>query len=227
MCENKSVIEANMKEKSFADGLNFFKLFWIFYIGCFAGVVIETIWCLITNGVFQSRTALILAPLNPVYGFGAVLMSICFVRLRDNKNVSILLGCMIVGGAFEYLCSLFQEMLFGTVSWTYSSDSLGIFQRTSLIYCTFWGMLGLLWIREIYPLLSNIIERIPNNIGRTLTYILLIFVIFDCIFSSLAVYRQMQRRHNVPAINFIQQFYDDNFDDTTLKKIYPNMMIVK
>ena len=39
---NENEINKNIKqEKSFASGLNFYKLFWIFYIGCFAGVVIE------------------------------------------------------------------------------------------------------------------------------------------------------------------------------------------
>ena len=56
------------KEKSFANGFNFYKLFWIFYIGCLAGVIVETIWCIVTNGYFEYRTALILEPLNPVYG---------------------------------------------------------------------------------------------------------------------------------------------------------------
>ena len=33
-------------ETIFADGLNFCKLFWIFVIGCFLVVVIETLWCM-------------------------------------------------------------------------------------------------------------------------------------------------------------------------------------
>lgn len=224
---NKGITEKQNNEKSFASGLNFFKLFWIFYIGCFAGVVIETIWCLLQNGVIQSRTALILSPLNPVYGFGALLMTICFMRFSDKKNGTIFFGCMVIGGIFEYLCSLFQEMAFGTVSWSYSAETLGIFERTSLLYSVFWGVLGVFWIRVIYPWLSTMIEKIPNKVGVGLTYLLLTLIIIDMVFSSLAVYRQSQRRQGIPANNIVYEFYDEKLNDDVLKVIYPNMVPVR
>ena len=34
----------------FAHGLNFYKLFWVFLIGCFAGVVVETVFVFLSNG---------------------------------------------------------------------------------------------------------------------------------------------------------------------------------
>ncbi len=208
---------------SFAIGLNIYKLFWIFYIGCFAGVIVETLWCIITNGYIESRTALILEPLNPVYGLGAVLISLCFVRMTGWKNIFIYIGSFFVGGVFEWLCSFFQEMIFGTVSWYYEADSLGIFERTSLVYCILWGFLGVLWVRGIYPFLSKWIEKIPNRIGKKLTWILIIIVLFDIIFTSKAVLRQTDRRHNIPPKNSIERFYDDKYNDDVLKKIYPNM----
>jgi len=221
------VIQNSNKDRSFAEGFNFFKLFWIFFIGCFAGVVIETIWCMVKNGVFESRTALVITPLNPVYGFGALLISICFARFGSNKNSTIFLGCMVAGGIFEYMCSLFQEMVFGTVSWSYAADSLGIFGRTSLIYCFFWGILGVMWVRGIYPYLSNVIQKIPNDIGKFLTYFILLIIVIDIIFTSLALFRQLQRREGIPATNVIQKFYDKNLDDSALKKIYPHMTPVR
>lgn len=222
---NNKINEINNlnNEKSFANGLNFYKLFWIFYIGCFAGVVVETLWCIITNGYFESRRALILELLNPVYGLGAVLISICFVKMTGWKNIFIYIGSFVVGGAFEWFCSFFQEMIFGTVSWYYQEDSLGILERTSLVYCVFWGFLGIIWVRGIYPFLSKYIEKIPNKIGKTLTWILIVIVLFDIIFTSKAVLRQTDRRHGIEAKNEIDKFYDEKFNDDVLKKIYPNM----
>lgn len=224
---NDKNIENNKPKKSFASGLNFYKLFWIFYIGCFVGVLVETIWCIVTNGYFESRTALILEPLNPVYGLGAVLISVCFVRMTGWKNIFIYIGSFIVGGVFEWFCSFFQELVFGTVSWYYGKDTLGILERTSLVYCIFWGFLGILWVRVAYPYMSNLIEKIPNKIGKPLTWILIIIVIFDIIFTSGAVLRQKARRENVPPKNQIERFYDEKFNDEVLKKFYPNMTVVK
>ncbi|MEG1705809.1 MAG: putative ABC transporter permease [Clostridia bacterium] len=215
-----------MKDKeNIKNNLNFLKLFWLFFIGCFAGVIVETLWCIITNGYFESRTALILEPLNPIYGFGAVLITLCFSKLKN--NIIIFVGCMFVGGIFEYLCSLFQETIFGTVSWYYSADSLGIFERTSLIYCIFWGILGIVWVNFIYPYFSKLIDKILKKVGNKLTYVLIAIVTFDCIFSSGAVYRQSQRRKNIEATNIIDEFYDKNYNDNVLKIIYPKMSVVK
>ena len=50
----------NYEKKKFKDEFNFYKLFWIFYIGGISGVIVETIWCILTNGYFEYRTALIL-----------------------------------------------------------------------------------------------------------------------------------------------------------------------
>ena len=92
--ENKSV--SNLNEVSFAKGINFFKLFWIFYIGCFLGVVIETIWCILTNGYFEYRTALILEPLNPVYGVGAVIISLLLSKMKKYTNLVLYFSSFII-----------------------------------------------------------------------------------------------------------------------------------
>ena len=54
---------------SFAEGLNFYKLFWVFFIGSFLGVVIEVLFCLATQHRLESRTGLVYGPFNLVYGF--------------------------------------------------------------------------------------------------------------------------------------------------------------
>ncbi len=222
-----SSMDTTRKEASFAQGFNFYKFFWIFYLGCLFGVIVETIWCRVTNGFFESRTALILEPLNPVYGFGAVIISLLFIKFEKKSNLFIFLGCMITGGVFEWICSFFQECVFGTISWKYYKDTLGIFGRTSLIYCIFWGVLGVLWVRFIYPFISAKIESIPNKIGKNLTVILAVIVSIDIIFTSCALLRQQERRENIPANNIIRVFFDTNYNDERLKIIYPHMTPVK
>ncbi len=216
------------KENSFAKGLNIYKLFWIFYIGCFAGVVVETIWCLLKNHRFEYRTALILEPLNPVYGVGAIIITLCLIHFKDCKNIIIYLASFIIGGLFECCCSIFQEKMFGIVSWNYTKQTLGILgNRTSLIYCLFWGFLGICWIKVIYPYMSQKIEKLPNKLGKILTWIFAILVSFDIVFSSAALLRQRERRNNIPATSNIDNFFDEHFDDDTLKHFYHNVTVKK
>ena len=213
------------KEKqSFAHGLNYFKLFWIFYLGCLFGVIVETVWCIATNGYFEYRTALILEPLNPVYGIGAVLISVLFYKAKGWKNIFIFLLSAIVGGLFEAMCSLFQEFMFGTVSWHYSRQNLGVLgNRTSLVYCIFWGILGIIWVRILFPFLEHAIEKIPNKLGKIISIILSIYVAFDCLFSTGALLRQKERRNSIPPTTFVSVFYDNCFPDKVLKIFYHNM----
>lgn len=208
--------------------MSLFKLFWIFYIGCFAGVIIETIWCILTNGYFEYRTALILEPLNPVYGCGAVVITLLLYGLRSKSNIMLYLSSFVIGGLFEAACSVFQELVFGTVSWVYKPSNFGILNnRTSLLYCFLWGFLGIIWVRIIYPFLSKIIEKIHTKIGKILTSILVCFVIIDMIFSSSVVLRQRARRNDIPPKNSIEVFYDNVFTDEVLKFFYHNITVKK
>lgn len=216
--------EEALGEAPFAAGLNFYKLFWIFFIGCFVGVVVETLWCLATRHRLESRAGVIYGPFNPVYGFGAVLLTLCLHRLRKKRDLWIFLGSMVLGGAFEYVCSLVQELAFGTVSWEYSHTKFNIGGRTNLLYSFFWGVLGLVWVKDLYPFLSRMIEKIPKKPGKILTWALCVFMVFDMSISALASARQADRRKGIPADNIVTRLLDEHYPDEFMQKIYPNAM---
>lgn len=210
----------------FARGMNFYKLFWIFMIGCFLGTLIEMAYCFVTHGgLIQSRAGLLYGPFNPVYGLGAVAMSILLKPLSEKRDLYIFLGSMVIGSAFEYLCSLFQQYVMGTVSWDYSSLPLNIGGRTCLLYGLFWGLLGLLWVKDVFPKLSEWIEKIPKKIGVPLTWVLVVFMLFNCIISGLAVSRWNERVQGKPADNQLEVFLDDHYPNTRMEKVYPNMIL--
>ena len=124
-------------EGSFADEMNFYKLFWIFVIGCFLGVVIETLWCLIRYRKLESRKGLVWGPFNLVYGFGALVMTRGLYPLRNNRDLFIFAAGALLGGVFEYICSVVQEKVTGTISWDYRNFPLNLHGRINLLYCFF------------------------------------------------------------------------------------------
>lgn len=210
--------------RSFAHGLNFYKLFWIFFIGCFAGVVIETIWCLVVHSKFESRQGLIYGPFNPVYGFGVLVLTVGLHWLSKKRDLWIFLGSMILGSGVEYLCSWVQETVFGTLSWQYDARPFNLNGRIDLLHSVFWGLLGLIWVKELYPRLSRLIEKIPNRWGIPLTWVLVVFMALNMVISGLAVARQTERHAGIPASNAVEVFLDRHYSDERLKKVYTNMV---
>lgn len=228
-CPCVQTLHIRIQEEPFAAGLNFYKLFWVFFIGCFLGVVLETVWCFLRFRRIESRKGLIYGPFNPVYGFGALFMTVglIWLRMRKARDLLIFLVGTIIGGFYEYICSLIQEKLTGTISWDYRNYPLNLHGRINLLYCFFWGILALLWIRDLYPPLSSLIERIPAGIGIPLTWVLLVFFLFDSVISALAVYR-MNRRQDADAPDTrLWKWIDRHYPDETVRKVYPNMKFQK
>lgn len=221
--KNINEYEQEKDKDKFAGGLSFCKLFWVFLIGCVAGTVLETFWALITLGRFEIRTGLVIGPFIPVYGGGAVLLTVFFYKLYKLNDVLIFAISVLLGSSFEFLCSLFQEKVVGTVSWDYSGTFLNVGGRTNLMFGFIWGLLGLCWVRFVYPCLSRNIEKIPKKIGYRLTVILATFMIIDSLLSVAAIWRQNERSHGIPSSNSIERFLDKHFDDEYLDFVYPHM----
>jgi len=210
-------------ETIFAEGLNFYKLFWIFVIGCFLGVVIETLWCMLRYHKIESRKGLVWGPFNLVYGFGAVVMTLGLWAVMDRRPALLFLMGSILGGVYEYVCSVIQEKVVGTVSWDYRDFPLNLHGRINLVYCFFWGILAVFWGKELYPGMSRMIECIPASIGIPITWFGVIFFIVDSIHSAFVVYRMNERQGDGCSYHRFWQFYDRFYPDEKVRKIYPNM----
>lgn len=215
------------EEKPFAHGLCFEKIFWIFMVGNVVGWALESVYAFLKPPhQFEMRTSVVIGPFILVYGLGAVVITLLLYRMYQQRDVLIFCASMIIGGTFEYLCSFFQQVAFGTVSWEYSETKLSIGGRTNLLYAFFWGILGLLWLKDIYPAISGWIQKIPKKIGRPLTGAVALFMVFDIALSAGAVYRRSERVEQKPAENAVQEFFDEYFPDELLDFIYPNMQYV-
>ena len=210
-----------MEQKEvFARGICFKKIFLLFMIACLIGSFMEMINHFLHYGNVESRSGLIYGPLNPVYGFGIILFILCLSKVE--KPVHIFILGMFLGGGFEYLCSLFQEKVFGTVSWDYSHQMFNIGGRTSLKYMIIWGFMALLVMKVIYPFLSNLIERVPVNFGNVLTMFLTLFMIFNVCISVMACLRQPERSLGLKASNGMEVFLDKHYPDERLNEIFEN-----
>ena len=110
---------------------------------------------------------------------------------------------MIVGSVVEYICSWGQELVFGSRSWDYSQMPFNLNGRICLMYSILWGVLGILWIKNIYPRMAKWILKIPNRAGKIITWVLVIFMVFNSVmtvsYTHLDVYKRQllqQRQKN-------------------------------
>ena len=218
------VIDAKEKsEYHFAQGTNIYKILLICYVGSFLGVIVELIWCLIYRGYIESRSGVLYGPLNPLYGVGAILMTLLLYRFRNHSGWISFAGGMLIGAVLEYFCSWLQETLFGSRSWDYTDRAFNLNGRICLFMCILWGILAVWWIKSIYPWLSSLILKIPNKIGKTATIVFGVFLLLDCIISVVAVGRWSQRVNGVEATTVIEEFLDEHYPDERMERVFANM----
>ena len=219
----------NMLEKvlSFFYLTDLYKLVLIFMIGSFIGYIVEMLYCYLKNGRFESRKGVIYGPFSPVYGFGAIVFTILLYRLEHFNAFIIFVVSAVVGAIFEYICSFVQEKTIGTISWQYNKTPLNLGGRTSGLYALYWGVLGLIFLRHTLPYIEIKINEIPTELAILIAFTFGIFIAIDLIISALAVRRQSSRAHGKKTRNHIDIFLDKHYPDERLKKIYPNMIVIK
>lgn len=202
------------------------KIFWIFLIGSIIGYGLEMIVGLVQNGHFVSRQGLLFGPFIQVYGVGLVAYYLVISNIKKKSYIKIFFITMLLGGIVEYLFSYLQETWFGTISWDYSNLLFNIHGRTSLLHCLYWGIGGVLFVRFILPLIRNLNEWCKNTNFRLITAFLVLFITFDIVMSGMAGSRQLERKNNIAANGYIDNFFDEYYPDEKLEQIYSNAKTV-
>ena len=211
-----------VKPTVFAQGAGFYKIFLLFFIGAFLGDITETLYCRLVGGVWMSRSSVVWGPFSLVWGIALGMATLLLYRYKDRPDRFLFLMGAFLGGAYEYFCSVFTEVFFGTVFWDYSNIPFNLGGRINLLYCFFWGIAAVVWMKNIYPHFSRWIEKIPMKPGKIITWILVVFMIANVAVSGLAMLRYNQRSNQIPATQAWQSYMDKHYDDETMNRIYPN-----
>ena len=215
-------------KECFAQGCCFYKLVWLFLLGSLLGDFTETIFCRLTAGVWMSRSSLVYGPFSIVWGFGCVIFTAFLYRCHDKSDRYIFIAGTVLGGAYEYVCSVLSELLFGTIFWDYSHIPFNLGGRINLLYCFFWGIAAVVWLKGLYPPLSALVERIPKRIGPSVTWLLILFMVFNMAMSGLALARYTERQTVAsPSAGALAHYLDSHFPDERMERIYPNAKLVE
>lgn len=224
-------IKVQSKEESetkvFAYGCSFYKIVLLFFIGAFLGDITETIFCRITEGVWMSRSSVVWGPFSIVWGLAIAVVTQMLYKYKDKSDSFLFVVGTLLGGAYEYLCSVFTEIVFGKVFWDYSDIPFNLGGRINLLYCFFWGIAAVVWFKRLYPYISKAIELLPMTWGKIVTWVLIVFMIINVGVSSAALIRYDERDRGVSATSQWQKVMDSHFDDSRMERIYPKARSTK
>ena len=209
---------AAQKEKA----LSFGDLVWLFVIGAFLGDVVETLFCRVTAGVWMSRSSLVWGPFSVVWGLALVLATVLLRQEKDRSDRYLFAFGTVMGGVYEYVCSAVTELLFGTVFWDYSKFKFNLGGRINLLYCFFWGIAAVVWMRYGYPLVLRGMEKVRSRVRPWMTVLLAVFMAVNMLTSALALARYDARTSGEGPKSSIDMLLDAHFDDARMERIYPN-----
>lgn len=216
--------------------LNFFNLFWVFLVCCVLGLIIEVVYHMlfVDPGVYQDRAGLLFGPFSPIYGFGAVLLTVMLNRFYRKNFLIIFLVSALVGGVFEAAVSWWMQTSFGAIAWSYSAelapgipDPMAILfhGRTSTPFMCMWGVLGVLWIKLCLPRLLALINLIPWKWRYSLTTVVTVLMLVNGIMTLQALDCWFGRVSGRESTSPVEQFYAEHFDDAYMEQRFQSMSI--
>lgn len=228
--KNPNASQAN--DKTDESKITFHNYLWYLIIFSILGLIVETIFCYITTGNLESRKGLILGPLCPIYGVGAVII-IFLLNKYKGHNFKLFVYGTILGGLLEYAISYIIESIYGARFWDYSWLELNLNRRICLRYSIFWGILTLLVINVFKKYIDKLMNKIKGKPRLVIDIIVTIALVIDIVFTvwGISVYRTraketLEGKNYITNNTAIQKFENTVFSNEIMSSIFPNLQIV-
>ena len=211
------------------------QIFAYFIIYSIFGYLGETFFAFLAEGVIESRQSFLYGPFCAIYGLGAVVMIIGLQKFKKN-NITLIVAGIILGAITEYMVSLIGELVFGVKWWDYSDMAFNIHGRICAAYTLMWGATALIFVKYVNPRVDKFINLIPTRTLKTVTSIMMIFLLCDWIVSSFALemfYVRLEDTHHIELKtetqenNFAKQLYKNPIINGIVNTIWSDRVMVK
>jgi len=191
----------------------FLNITWLFLLGSFLGFLLEVLYHFYKFRVLVNKQGLWYGPFKPIYGIGLILLTLSLYHFKDKSIFIIFLISLLVGTLFEYLCFMFQEKTLHAKTWSYT----GFSEKICTLFSLTWGILGIIWIKLLFPIYLKVFNLFSNNtLFIIISIIIFIFLIYDLIISFLIVNTYSKDKRGIKA----------NKLDKYIKKKYLNKDIL-
>ena len=136
--------------------------FWQFLIYSFLGFLLEVVFARITRSRKQDRKCMILLPLCPVYGLGALAIAHLPSAVQSRPALLFLLGALAATAA-EYAVDWFCETALRVRFWDYSDLPWNLNGRVCLLFSAFWGLLAISLVTWVHPVIVRWSAAVPRG----------------------------------------------------------------
>lgn len=158
--------------------------FFSFIIYSAIGCALETLFAAAKARRFENRKTMLMLPLCPVYGLGALAIVLAAEAVRTDAFFVVPAG-ILFGSAVEYLYSYACETAFRVKLWDYSGARGSIHGRVNVLFSVCWGALSALLVSFVQPKIAALVSAIPAQ----WFYPALGVFIFDAMLTSAMLYR--------------------------------------
>lgn len=229
------------KKKFTILGFSIWKLLAYFILYSVLGYIIETVFGIITKGVWESRQSFLYGPFCGIYGLGAVVMIVFLQYFKKNYN-TLFLGGFLIGSVIEYVVSLVGELIFHIKWWDYSDMPLNINGRICVFFSIFWGFLAIYLMASVNPKMDQLMAWIKKKISvkklKIITLLVTIFLAIDCILTGIALeafYIRMIHENDIQIDEqekeVVAKLYEDIYTDENkaefINKFWGNKKMIR
>ena len=147
----------------------------LFFFYSAAGWAVESTYCSLGEKRFINR-GFLTGPMCPIYGTGALVMTLCMYNPFQDKPLMVFLLGMVLCDIVEYITSVLMETLFHARWWDYTYEFLNIRGRICLKHTLFWGIASVAFVYILHPGVDKVISSMSDTAIIIITSI--VFVIF-------------------------------------------------
>ena len=176
----------------------------LFFIFSILGYISEVIYCSVPAHRFVNR-GFLYGPYLPIYGSGAMIVLVLLEPVADNPLLVFLFG-LILTSILEYFTSWALEKLFSVKLWDYSKHRVNINGRVCLLNSTLFGILGIVLEYIVNPVVSSLIDKIPDAAIHTVSLGIVSLVAVD---TTLSVMKMIHFREGLKRIREMRAELND------------------
>ena len=155
----------------------------LFLIGSFVGFIYEELFYYFADGIIVKR-GFLYGPYLPVYGFGAVFLTLCLKRFKKYP-VFVFIFSGILTGVIEYITGYVMFSLYHRTWWDYTGLFLNIDGYVCFRSVFTFAIGALLLIYFIEPLVCRFVDR-KRISSLFISSCLIVFVfVFDFVMTIL------------------------------------------